>query len=227
MKKLFTLLLALLLLVGCGGGQEGDTGDTDTDNKTVTVVSSMDVISMDTAVATDGTSFIAQTMCLAGLMELDANQNPIPDLAESYTVSDDGLVYTFKIRDDANWSNGDPVTAQDFVYGWQRVVVVDISRIILFPFCKDGAYISIVNGLSQIAFQLLLSYKRLAEHFLRLIEILKCKIDIAYPVQGDKPAFFNILPRRLALIHQSQCLEMVLRRIRHNTQASIIGSYII
>lgn len=127
MKKLFTLLLALLLLVGCGGGQGDDTGDTDTDNKTVTVVSSMDVISMDTAVATDGTSFIAQTMCLAGLMELDANQNPIPDLAESYTVSDDGLVYTFKIRDDANWSNGDPVTAQDFVYGWQRVVDPEIA----------------------------------------------------------------------------------------------------
>lgn len=125
MKKLFTLLLALLLLVGCGG-QGDDTGDTDAD-KTVTVVSSMDVISMDTAVATDGTSFIAQTMCLAGLMELDANQNPIPDLAESYTVSDDGLVYTFKIRDDANWSNGDPVTAQDFVYGWQRVVDPEIA----------------------------------------------------------------------------------------------------
>lgn len=126
MKKLFTLLLALLLLVGCGGGQEGDTGDTDAD-KTVTVVSSMDVISMDTAVATDGTSFIAQTMCLAGLMELDANQNPIPDLAESYTVSDDGLVYTFKIKDAAKWSNGDPVTAQDFVYGWQRVVDPEIA----------------------------------------------------------------------------------------------------
>ena len=126
MKKLFTLLLALLLLVGCGQEGDTDTGGTSTD-KTVTVVSSMDVISMDTAVATDGTSFIAQTMCLAGLMELDANQNPILDLAESYTVSDDGLVYTFKIKDAAKWSNGDPVTAQDFVYGWQRVVDPEIA----------------------------------------------------------------------------------------------------
>ncbi len=133
MKKLFTLLLALLLLVGCGSKQEDatDSGSTDSGSasgdKTVTVVSSLDVISMDTAVATDGTSFIAQTMCLAGLMELDENQNPIPDLAESYEVSDDGLVYTFKIRDDANWSNGEPVTAADFVYGWQRVVDPDIA----------------------------------------------------------------------------------------------------
>ena len=124
------MLLALLILVGCGGSKEeegGESTDGEASSKTVTVVSSLDVISMDTAIATDGTSFIAQTMCLAGLMELDANQNPIPDLAESYTVSDDGLVYTFKIRDDANWANGDPVTAADFVYGWQRVVDPEIA----------------------------------------------------------------------------------------------------
>lgn len=41
--------------------------------------------------------------------------------AKSYKVSEDGLVYTFTIRDDAKWSDGKPVTAQDFVYSWQRV----------------------------------------------------------------------------------------------------------
>ena len=42
--------------------------------------------------------------------------------AESYEVSDDGLVYTFKIRSDAKWSDGEPVKAQDWVYSWQRLV---------------------------------------------------------------------------------------------------------
>jgi len=42
--------------------------------------------------------------------------------AESYTVSDDGLVYTFKLRDDIYWSDGEPVTAGDFVYSWRRLV---------------------------------------------------------------------------------------------------------
>lgn len=42
--------------------------------------------------------------------------------ADSYEVSEDGLTYTFHIREDAKWSDGEPVKAQDFVYGWQRVV---------------------------------------------------------------------------------------------------------
>ena len=45
----------------------------------------------------------------------------IPGAAESWTVSDDGTVYTFKIRADAVWSNGDPVTAEDFVYSFRRL----------------------------------------------------------------------------------------------------------
>jgi oligopeptide transport system substrate-binding protein len=56
-----------------------------------------------------------------GLVMQDANANLIPGAAESWTVSDDGLVYTFKIRADAVWSNGDPVTAQDFVYSFGRL----------------------------------------------------------------------------------------------------------
>jgi len=46
----------------------------------------------------------------------------IPAMAESWAVSDDGRIYTFKIRDDARWSDGKSVTAHDFVFGWQRAV---------------------------------------------------------------------------------------------------------
>ena len=44
----------------------------------------------------------------------------IPGAAESWTLSDDGLVYTFKLQGNGRWSNGDPVTADDFVYGLRR-----------------------------------------------------------------------------------------------------------
>src|SRR5690606_12730307 len=58
---------------------------------------------------------------IEGLMTLDAAGEPILGQAASYDVSEDGLVYTFKLRDDAVWSDGTPVTAKDFVLGAQRL----------------------------------------------------------------------------------------------------------
>ncbi len=56
-----------------------------------------------------------------GLTIYDAAGAIVPGAAESWTVSDDGTVYTFKLRDDAKWSDGSPVTAEDFVFSFQRV----------------------------------------------------------------------------------------------------------
>jgi oligopeptide transport system substrate-binding protein len=56
-----------------------------------------------------------------GLTVYDVSGNVTPGVAESWSVSDDGLTYTFKLREDAKWSNGDPVTADDFVFSFQRV----------------------------------------------------------------------------------------------------------
>lgn len=58
---------------------------------------------------------------IEGLMTLDAAGEPILGQAASYEVSEDGLVYTFTLRDDAVWSDGTPVTAKDFVLGAQRL----------------------------------------------------------------------------------------------------------
>ena len=57
-----------------------------------------------------------------GLVTQDSNGNIIPGQAESWTISNDNRVFTFKIRDTARWSNGDPVTADDFVFAFQRAV---------------------------------------------------------------------------------------------------------
>ncbi len=56
-----------------------------------------------------------------GLMTSDPAANPIPGMAESWTTSDDGLTWTFKLRD-AQWTDGKPVTADDFVFSWRRLV---------------------------------------------------------------------------------------------------------
>lgn len=57
-----------------------------------------------------------------GLVAYSADGKIIPGVAESWTVSDDGLTYTFKFREDAKWSNGDPVTAGDFVFSLRRIM---------------------------------------------------------------------------------------------------------
>ncbi len=56
-----------------------------------------------------------------GLYNEDSDGNLVPGVATSYDLSDDKTTYTFHLRPEAKWSNGDPVTAQDFVYAWQRL----------------------------------------------------------------------------------------------------------
>ncbi|MBX2881844.1 MAG: peptide ABC transporter substrate-binding protein [Granulosicoccus sp.] len=57
-----------------------------------------------------------------GLATEDMNAEPIPGQAESWTISDDGTVYTFTLREGIQWSDGTPVTAEDFVYSFQRLM---------------------------------------------------------------------------------------------------------
>ncbi len=57
-----------------------------------------------------------------GLVTQDMNGNSIPGMAKDWTINDDGTVYTFNLRTDTGWSDGKPVTAQDFVFGIQRIL---------------------------------------------------------------------------------------------------------
>ncbi len=84
------------------------------------VMIEVEVESLDPQEATDGTSFEVIANFTDGLKQMASDGSTIDALCAGETVSADGLTYTFKIRDDAFWSNGDPVTADDFVFGWQR-----------------------------------------------------------------------------------------------------------
>ena len=112
MKKIFALILfcALMLTSACG--------DDAADDKLKVMLAS-NVVSLDTAQATDSSSFEVIADCIDGLTQLDASGKPIPAIAESFDVSEDGKTYTFHLRD-AKWANGDPVTADDFVFAWRR-----------------------------------------------------------------------------------------------------------
>ena len=127
MKKLVSILLCVLLvltLVACGSNNNNEK-DPEASSEVVIQVPA-DVMSMDPQWATDGQSFSAQNLCFAGLTQLDADGNPVADAAESWDISPDGCTYTFHLRD-TYWSNGEKLTANDFVYAWQRLVAPDFG----------------------------------------------------------------------------------------------------
>lgn len=113
MKKFFLLLtIFALLMSGCGGGDSSS-------EKKLSVMLGSNVVALDSSQCTDVVSFEVIADCIDGLMQLDADGRAIPAIAESFDVSADGKTYTFHLRD-AKWSNGEPVTADDFVFAWRR-----------------------------------------------------------------------------------------------------------
>ena len=111
-KALLALTTAAGMLAGCGS-------KTDTD--TFRFANDTDIVGMDSTVVDDAMSFNAITAITDGLTTVDVKGNTIPGIAKSWDVSNNGLTYTFHLRD-AKWANGDDVTAQDFVYSWHRII---------------------------------------------------------------------------------------------------------
>lgn len=81
-----------------------------------------DVVSLDPARATDSQGFTVIGLLHAGLVRLDADLLVQPDLAESWVVSDDGLTYTFTLREGAAFSDGSPITAADVVWSFTHAL---------------------------------------------------------------------------------------------------------
>ena len=111
-KVLLTAATAAGMLAGCGS-------KTDTD--TFRFASELDIQGMDSTVVDDGMSFNAVHASTDGLTAVNEKGKTAPAIAKSWDVSDDGKTYTFHLRN-AKWSNGDKVTANDFVYSWRKII---------------------------------------------------------------------------------------------------------
>ena len=111
-KVLLALTTAAGMLAGCGS-------KTDTD--TFRFASELDIQGMDSTVVDDGMSYNAIHAITDGLTAVNDKGKTVPALAKSWDVSADGKTYTFHLKD-AKWSNGDKVTANDFVYSWKRII---------------------------------------------------------------------------------------------------------
>jgi oligopeptide transport system substrate-binding protein len=141
---------ALLGTAGCGsifGGEEGGTGGGG--GKSITVNLEDTIRDMDSSTTTDEVSFNILVNVIEGLYRLDENARPVPGQAEKVDISEDGLTYTFTLRDGIKWSNGDPVTSQDFKYAWLKVLNPDTASqyaYIISTFIEGAADYNEGNG---------------------------------------------------------------------------------
>jgi oligopeptide transport system substrate-binding protein len=124
------VLSVALLAAACGGSTTGGGSD----GKAITVNWGTEPPSLDPGLATDVTSANILLNIMDPLVKLDENLEPVPNLAESWQTSDGGKTITFKLRSDGSWTNGDPVTANDFEYSWKRTISPELAADYAYQF---------------------------------------------------------------------------------------------
>ncbi|MFW7410910.1 peptide ABC transporter substrate-binding protein [Vagococcus fluvialis] len=150
MKKNILLgsIVVLSLILGACGNNGGKTSET-TKKETKEAISQSIVIStpapistLDTTQTTDKNTFTMVQHLFEGLTRFDETTTPVPGIATTIDVSEDGKEYNFTLREDAKWSNGETITAHDFEYAWKRLLSPDTQG--------PNAYLldNVVNGLA-------------------------------------------------------------------------------
>ncbi len=124
--KFFSLCLAAVVLTACGQNsvsvKKGPLPEKTVSGPILNVSLDAAFDNLDQQTAVFATSFELIGNMIDGLMQMADDGSVKKAICQEETVSDDGLHYSFKLRQDVFWSNGDQVTADDFVYGWQRAV---------------------------------------------------------------------------------------------------------
>ena len=116
-KTLIAAASTAVLLAGCATTEPAENKKAD--KKVLHTMESYDLLSVDPADAITSNIF---NQIYEGLYRFDANNELVPAAAKSHSVSEDGKVYTFKLDPNAKWSDGKPVTAENFRYAFKRVV---------------------------------------------------------------------------------------------------------
>lgn len=138
----FLMLMLSISLTGCGSGESNIS----LGNRTGILYwgNGTEPASLDPHIATGVPEHHIMSSVMEGLVLKDRKSlEPRPGVAESWTISDDGRIYTFKLRDDARWSNGDPHIANDYVWSWWRALQPALGNqyaYMLFPIKNAKRY---------------------------------------------------------------------------------------
>lgn len=139
---LLTSAMAVTLFAGCGTPGSGDSGSgSSSDEKVFRYSTNTEPTTLDPSKGNCIPDNEIQHAITEGLVR-NTGGEVTEGVADEWEVSEDGLTYTFHIRDDAKWSDGEPITANDFVYSWQRLMNPETAS----PYAFIGEYIK--NGLA-------------------------------------------------------------------------------
>jgi ABC-type oligopeptide transport system substrate-binding subunit len=144
---LLAMLVASLALIaaGCGGDDdEGDAagtgatqeeeGGAEAAEQVITVNWGTEPPSLDPGLASDTTSSNILGAIMDPLIVLGEDLEPVANLAESWEASEDGKTVTITLREDGQWTNGDPVTAEDYEWSWKRTISPELAADYAYQF---------------------------------------------------------------------------------------------
>lgn len=174
---------------------EGSDGGEATGEQVFNMIETAEIPTGDPSLATDAASFIVFGQTMEGLYVLDENDTPVPAIADGEPeISEDGKVYTFKLREDAEWSNGDPVTANDFVYSWQRAVNPETG----------SEYAYMFSGIIENATEIMNGDKDPEELKVEAIDDYTLEVTLEQPVEylDSLLAFGTYLPLNEAFVEE-------------------------
>jgi oligopeptide transport system substrate-binding protein len=120
-KGLVVVGILSFLLAGCST-TGSSAKETDPEVQEISVSLPAELTTLDTTQTTDKVTFTVIQHLFEGLYRFDEKSQPVPGLAEEAVISEDGKTYTFKLKEEAKWSDGQQVQAADFAYAWKKLV---------------------------------------------------------------------------------------------------------
>jgi len=124
-RKAVVLILVLALMATIGAGCQ--KGPKAADEQVIKYNLGVEPETLDPAKQTGIPEFNVLLQYMEGLTRIGPDGKPQPGMAESWETSEDGITWTFHLRDGVVWSNGDPVTAQDFEFAWKRALAPETA----------------------------------------------------------------------------------------------------
>lgn len=146
LKVVGLTVLSLFILSGCGKSKTSTSSTQLAAKQEVTLVSNKEITSLDPSNVIDATSSQLIQNVYEGLYQLNSKNQPVPTGATSLPkITNHGKTYEITLRKSAKWSNGDPVTAQDYVYAWRRGVTAKIAASNLYQYNAVKNAAKIIN----------------------------------------------------------------------------------